>query len=203
MGQPPLEFQLRDIEFTIDSSRWGATGSLSSITCSKDADCVGMESLCSGDCNAFCAQTSVCHVSAEFSLWQEVVAAAQNPELAIYEPEVINITSATVTAVSNTLNPMPDEMSLLVAPRTVVDSQGDQAVPFWTLPVAQLSSSTPLELLDNATNASSTVELQEFLADPNVPFNILAGGRFAVEPGQMFPTGSLTISVSLDAVARR
>ena len=155
---------------------------------------------CSGSCNA---TTNRCELALEVSLYQPIDLLMEKPELkSINDEPVIKVTidSVTYEVTTNTLNVATPEMTVYVAPISVMEPSDPLAKPIGTIPpvAANTTILTPAPIM---FTAAGRAELITAMSTFKTPFNIIVGSTITIGSGDMVPTGRLDAVVHIKAHA--
>ena len=202
-----FDLTLPDKKFTIDASGWQVDQQAAMTYLSTS--CASMPTLCGtaamqacgpDDCSGSCSTTTnTCELALEVSLYQKIDLLTEKPELkSINDEPVIKVTldSVTYEVTTNTLNVATPEMTVYVAPISVMEPSDPLAKPIGTIPpvAANTTILTPAPIM---FTAAGRAELINAMSTFKTPFNIIVGSTLVVRQGQPVPTGKLDAVVHI------
>ncbi len=195
--------------FTIDSAQWDLStdAEFPSIDCSTEpaicstgvSQACGNAALCFGTCDT---GSNTCQATVLVALSQGVNLLDEKPELAQIEDQplvTVTVDRVWYQVSENTLNVGTPQLTMYVAPESVMDPGDSQAVPVGTIapiPAATLRDETDMVFVDGGEEA-----LKQFMKDYKTTFRIIVGGEITLRAGDPMPMGSLTATVSVAAHA--
>ena len=202
-----FDLTLPDKKFTIDTGSWqinqAAANTYLGMSCAASPN-VGSSAVqlacpmgCSGSCNA----AKTCDLSLDVSRSQSVDLVAEKPELkSINDEPVIKVAidSVTYEVPMNTLNVDTPEITLYVAPISVVkvDPKDPSIKAIGTIAPVRAGQVTngPLSIM---FTAAGKAELVNIMSTFKTPFNVLVGSSIVVRSGQAVPSGKLDAVVHI------
>ena len=204
-----FDLTLPDKKFTIDTGSWQVDSGLATAylnqsctaspppnSCSQAAQLA-----CTMGCSGSCGASNHCELSLDVSLSQPVDLVSERPELkTINDQPVIKVSidSVTYEVLTNNLNVDTPEITIYVAPMSVVKvTQNDaQLKAIGTIaPVpAGHTTTSPQSIEFTATGKASLVNI---MSSFKTPFNVLAGSSLVVTSAQPFPMGRLDAVVHI------
>ena len=205
-----FDLTLPDKQFTIDATGWQVNQTQADALLSQS--CAGMPNVCAmgamaacGDgCEATCnGSTNRCDLELEVSLYRPIDLVTEKPELkSIDDQPVIEVTLQSVTyeVTSNTLNVDTPEMTVYVAPMSVMDPKDPQAKAIGTIPSQPAGTLTtaPVPMMFTPTGKADLVAA---MSNFKTPFNVVVGSTLVVSQGDPVPTGKLDAVVHIKASA--
>lgn len=205
-----FDLTLPDKTFTIDSGAWDVDATkgpqLLSMNCaSMPTVCdAAAQQACSNGCSGTCdADTQTCDMSLPFSLFNKVDLVMEKPELKTINSEpVIKVTidSVTYEVSSNTLNVDTPDMTIFVAPATVMDPTDPMATPIGTLAGVKAGETTDAPQNLEFTDAGKQ-DLIDIMSTFRTPFNIIVASTLTLKDGDQVPQGKLDAVVHITAHA--
>lgn len=206
-----FDLTLPDKKFTIDTGSWQVDSSAADLylqqRCTQspppNACSSAVQQACTTGCSGSCGTTSKCELSLDISLSQPINLLTETPELkSINDEPVIKVTidSVTYDVKSNTLNVDTPEITVYVAPMSVINPTDPLAKPIGTIdPVAAGQVTTSPQAIK--FTATGKAELVNIMSAFKTPFNVLVGSSLAVKAGQPLPMGKLEAVVHIKAHA--
>jgi hypothetical protein len=201
-----FDLTLPDKNFTIDATGWQVdqnqamqflmTSCASQPTVCASAAAQACQMGCSGSCNA---STKTCDLSLDVSLYRPIDLLSEKPELkSINDEPVIKVTidSVTYEVTQNSLNVATPEMTIYVAPMSVMDPKDPQAKAIGTISAVPAGQTTT-KPENIAFTASGKAELVNIMSTFKTPFNVLVGSTLVVRSGTPVPTGKLDAVVHI------
>jgi hypothetical protein len=201
-----FDLTLQDKKFTIDASGWNVDPTAADLFLKRD--CTAAPTLCSSavqqacamGCTGACGATShTCEMSLDVSLSQSINLLTEKPELKSINDEPVikvSIDSVTYDVTSNSLNVDTPEITVYVAPMSVIKPTDPLAKPIGTIaPIAKgevTTSARPIKF-----TATGNAELTNIMASFKTPFNVLVGSSLVVKAGQPVPMGKLEAVVHI------
>jgi hypothetical protein len=203
-----FDLSLPEKDIVVDTSQWQLTSdsTLPPVDCSQSAgvcslgvtEVCGAEGVCFGTCNG----NQECDVKVLVNLWHPFDLAKEKPELEEIEgkPLVsVSIKQIDYKVTENTLNVDSPEMTVYVAPGSVMSPGDPQAQAVGT--IAVVPAGTTIEEGDVVLTDGGREILAGFMKQYSVPFNVIIGAEVDISPGDTVPTGKLTAVVLVSAVA--
>lgn len=198
---------LPDKKFSIDTAGWQvdptAARTFLALPCgAMPSSCAtAVQQACTTGCTGSCNQAAprTCDLSLEVSLSQPVNLVMEQPELKTIndQPAIkVSIDSVTYEVTSNNLNVATPELTVYVAPMTVVKSTDPMAKPIGTIasiPAGQTTTS-PQAIMFTATGKADLINIMSTF---KTPFNVLVGASLLVTSGQPVPMGKLDAVVHI------
>ncbi len=197
---------LPDKQFTIDATGWQvdqqqastflqtSCGAMPTV-CSQAVMQACMDG-CSGSCNA---SSQRCELALEVSLYRPIDLINEQPELKSIDDEPVidvQIDSVTYEVTSNTLTVATPEMTVYVAPMSVMDPMDPQAKPIGKIPPVAAGTLTmaPVNLAFTATGKADLIAM---MRNFKTPFNVIVGTTLVVSDQSMLPSGKLDAVVHI------
>ncbi len=203
-----FDLSLPEKEIVVDTSTWQLTEEpqMPAVDCTESAgvcslgiaEFCGAEGICFGTCN----EEQTCDVKVLVNLWHTFDLAREKPELQEIEgkPLVsITIDRIAYTVSENTMNVDTPEMTVYVAPGSVMSPGDPGAEAIGTLP--PVPAGTTVEEQDVVLTPNGREILAEFMKRYSQPFNIIVGTDVDIHAGDAIPSGTLTAVVLVTAVA--
>ncbi len=201
-----FDLTLPDKNFTIDATGWQVdrtqamqflmTSCASQPTVCASAAAQACKMDCSGSCNT---STKTCDLSLDVSLYRPIDLLSEKPELkSINDEPVIKVTidSVTYEVTQNSLNVDTPELTIYVAPMSVMDPKAPQAKAIGTIaPVRAGQTTTKPETI--AFTATGKAELVNIMSTFKTPFNVLVGSTLVVHANSPVPAGKLDAVVHI------
>jgi hypothetical protein len=199
-----FDLTLPDKKFTIDTGKWQLNQAAATVyltqSCTTSSTCNSEVQLaCMMGCTGSCSPTHTCDLSLDLSLWQPVDLVMEKPELkSINDEPVIKVTidSVTYEVNTNTLNVDTPEVTLYVAPMSVMKPSDPLAKAIGTIPpvpAGQVTTS-PQPIMFTSTGKADLVNIMSTF---KTPFNVLAGASILVSAGDPVPMGKLDAVVHI------
>ena len=203
-----FDLTLPDKSFSIDTSGWqidetqaeallGLNCSAAPSVCNTAAQ-MACEMNCSGMCNA----SQRCELQLDVSLYKSINLIDEKPELrSINDQPVIKVTidSVNYEVTSNTLNVPTPELTMYVAPMSVMDPKSPDAMEIGTIPGVAARATVPSTPV--MFNDVGKARLVSMMSTYKTPFNVIVGSSLTVTSGQMIPQGKLDAVVRIRAHA--
>lgn len=201
-----FDLTLPDKKFTVDATKWQidqaqADAVLNTSCASQPMVCASaaMQACttgCSGSCNA---TSQTCDLSLDVGLYQPIDLLTEKPELkSINDEPVIKVTidSVTYEVTANSLNVATPEMTVYVAPKSVMNPKDPMAKAIGTIPSvpAGQTTSKPEAIMFTATGKA---ELVSIMSTFKTPFNVLVGSTLVIHAGTPVPNGKLDAVVHI------
>lgn len=193
--------------FTMDTEQWQLSSSgavFPDVPCGQDPTVceAQVENLCGGDqCTAQCVAGS-CQMTVQVTLWRMVDLYEENPELKTIneQPLVdVDIESVHYEVTENTLNIDTPELTLYMAPASVMDPSDPAARAVGVIP--PIAAGSAQARTDVMVSPEHTQALEDFMRDYQTPFNLIVSADITVEAGDPIPMGRITADVGVDATA--
>lgn len=205
-----FDLTLKDKEFTVDATSWDITQAEADLF--LNTSCAGSPNVCSSaaraacpmNCSGTCNATSqTCDLALDVSLYQMVDLLTEQPELkSINDEPVVKVTLNTLTyeVKANTLNVDTPEMTVFVAPMSIMDPNDPQAKAIGTIAPVPAGTITegpqPMTLTPNGR-----ADLTAIMGNFQTPFNVIVGSTLVVTQGSPLPQGRLDAAVQIKATA--
>ena len=197
-----FELNLPKKQFSIDTAGWQvdpvAADLLLQTSCaSVPSVCnTAAQSACEMNCSGTCAADQFCELQLDVSLYQPVNLLAEAPELkSIDDQPVIKVTvdSMTYDIEVNTLDVATPELTLYVAPMSVMSPTDAQALAIGTIPPVPAGETIRGRVVEFTPDGKA--RLASIMSTFKTPFNVLVGSSLTVT-GEL-PTGKLDAVVSI------
>ena len=204
-----FNLDLPEKNFSIDASSWQVDDAqaqmLLGMNCgSAPAVCnTAAQAACEMNCTGTCNASQRCELNLDVSLYQPINLLTEKPELkSINDQPVIRVTidSVTYDVVTNTLNVATPELTVYVAPMSVMDPKDPEAVPIGTIASIDAGATTASSEAI-AFNADGRAKLIGMMSTYKTPFNVIVGSSITVRQGQMVPMGKLDAVIHIRAHA--
>jgi hypothetical protein len=190
--------------FTIDTAGWQVNQTAADQylmrSCTMSQMCnSAVQVACPMGCSGSCSATQTCDLSLDVSLMQPVNLVMERPELkSINDEPVIKVTldSVTYNVTSTSLNVDTPEVTVYVAPMSVVKVSDPQIKAIGTIapvPAGQTTGGAK-PLVFTSTGRSDLVTIMSTF---KTPFNVLVGTSVVVSAGQPVPSGKLVAVVNI------
>ena len=199
-----FDLTLPDKKFSIDTGSWQVNQTAANLylsqSCTTSTTCSSLVTqACKMGCSGSCSPTHTCDLSLDVSLLQPVDLVMEKPELkTINDEPVIKVTidSVTYEVTSNTLNVDTPEVTVYVAPMSVIKPTDPMAKPIGTIaPVPAGQTTTgPQPIMFTPTGKTDLVNIMSTF---KTPFNVLVGTSLVVKSGQPVPAGKLDAVVHI------
>lgn len=202
-----FDLTLPDKNFTVDATKWQinqqqADAVLMTNCSSQPTVCASaaMQACSMNGCSGSCNTTSqTCDLSLDVSLYQAIDLLTEKPELkSINDEPVIKVTidSVTYEVTGNTLNVATPEMTIYVAPKSVMNPKDAMAKAIGTIPAVPAGQTTTKpETI--AFTATGKAELVNIMSTFKTPFNVLVGSTLVIHAGTPVPNGKLDAVVHI------
>jgi hypothetical protein len=205
-----FDLTLPQKKFTVDASTWNvnetAAAAYLSTRCDSMPQICGQAAVnacktasCSGRCDG---ASMTCVLGLGISTYQAIDLLAEKPELkTINDQPLIKVTIDKITyqVVTNTLSVDTPEMTVFLAPNTVMSALDPQAKPIGRIPPVKASSTlmaAPLEFTDTG-KADLIAAMNNF----KVPFNVIVGASITINSQTQIPVGKLEAAIQITAHA--
>jgi hypothetical protein len=201
---------LPEKQFTVDASTWNVNAA--ATTTFLATSCAQMPTICgqaaasackAATCTGTCDTTSkTCVLSLGVSNYKTIDLITEKPELkTINEQPVIKVSIDRVTysVSANSLNVASPEMTVYVAPATVMTASDAQAKPIGKIP--SVPAGTTLPATEITFTDTGRAELINVMSNFKVPFNIIVGSTLTVNSATMIPTGKMESGIQITAHA--
>jgi hypothetical protein len=199
-----FDLTLPDKKFTIDTGSWQIDQTAANLyliqACTTSSTCSSQVQLaCKTGCTGSCSTTHTCDLSLDVSLSQPVDLVMEKPELkSINDEPVIKVAidSVTYEVKTNTLNVDTPEVTIYVAPTSVLKPSDSMAKAIGTIPpvpAGQVTTS-PQPIMFTSTGKADLVNIMSTF---KTPFNVLAGASILVSAGDPVPMGKLDAVVHI------
>jgi hypothetical protein len=201
-----FDLALPDKTFTVDTRSWDvsqdeADALLSTPCAGNEGICAAVaqqacESNCVGSCSA---TTQTCELALDVSVYQVIDLIAEQPELKSIDDEPVievGIDSVTWEVTANTLNVPTPELTVFVAPATVMDPKDPEAIAIGTIDSvdAGVVTDAPQPLVFTANGKAQLIAAMRTF---KTPFNIMVGATLELAAGQDVPDGMLVAVVHI------
>jgi hypothetical protein len=205
-----FDLTLPDKNFSVDATAWDVTDAeaetfLDTSCASSPAVCSSAaRQACSMGCTGTCNDTTqTCDLALDVAIYQPIDLLAERPELkSINDEPVIDVTIDSVTweVTANTLSVDTPEMTVFVAPSSVMDPNDPSAKVIGTIAPVAAGTLTdgPQELVFSPTGKADLVATMSTF---QTPFNVIVGSTLVVTQGQNVPSGKLDAVVHIKAHA--
>jgi hypothetical protein len=205
------DFQLKTQThmFTVDASSYmvnqtAANTYLGQSCASTPMECAQwVQSACTTNCSGTCdSTTQKCDLGLNIGVYQKVDLNSDNPELATVAKEpIVKVTIDTLTysVTDNSLNVATPEMTIFVAPMSVMSPSDPTAESVGTIPA--VAAMTTVAATNMMFTADGRTNLVTMMGDYKTPFNVIVGATIILKSGDPFPTGKLTAEVDITAHA--
>jgi hypothetical protein len=199
-----FDLTLPDKRFTIDMSGWqvdtnAADEYLMRPCASNPGLCnTAVQTVCSMNCSGACGGET-CELSLDISGRQPVDLVMEKPELkSINDEPVIKVTidSVTYDVTTNTLNVDTPEITVYVAPTSVIKSNDPLAKAIGTIPPIPAGTTTTSSQSVRFT-PTGRADLMAAMSSFKTPFNVLVGSSIVITASQPVPTGKLDAVVHI------
>jgi hypothetical protein len=198
-----FDLTLPDKKFTIDAGSWnvGASAADDFVTmrCAETPMLCehAVQQACPIGCSGACGAAGLCDLSLDINLKQPVNLVMEKPELkSINDEPVIKVTidSVTYEVTKNSLNVDTPDISVSVAPGSVVAQS--ETTPIGTIAAVPAGQTTtaPRPL---AFSTTGKAELVKIMSSFKTPFNVFIGAKIVVSAGQPVPSGLLEAVVHI------
>ncbi len=199
----------QDKTFTVDTSRWtvnqtAANAYLMQSCAAMPTECAQwVQGACTMNCSGSCdTSTQMCDLGLDVSIYQPVDINADNPELSkVAKEPIIKVTidSVTYEVTDNSLDVATPEMTVYVAPMSVMSPTDPSALAVGTIPA--VPAMTKLAPTDMMFTAGGKANLVMMMGSYMTPFNVIVGSTVVIKSGDPLPTGKLTAAVHITAHA--
>jgi hypothetical protein len=194
-------------KFSIDTASWDVDPTLAmnvlGTMCTASTQCnAAAEMACAMDCSGTCNAMSRCEIKMAVGLHTKVDLVAEKPELQqIQDKPVIEVTldSVEYAVLANTLNVATPELTVYVAPMSVMDPSSPEAKPIGTIPPVPAGATQARTRI--VFNSGGEAILVETMSHYKTPFNVIVGSHLLITAGQMIPQGKLDSEVYIRAHA--
>ena len=199
-----FDLTLPDKRFTIDMGGWqvdtsAADDYLMQPCASNPGLCnSAVQTVCLMNCSGACGAENTCELSLDISGRQPVDLVMERPELkSINDEPVIKVTidSVTYDVTSNTLNIDTPEITLYVAPTSVIKSNDPMAKAIGTIPPIPAGTTTSAQAV--RFTPTGRADLIAAMSSFKTPFNVLVGSSIVITASQPVPTGKLDAVVHI------
>jgi hypothetical protein len=203
-----FNLDLPDKKFSIDTMSWNvdqqmATAVLNTM-CTASSQCMAAaEAACAMDCSGTCNASSRCTINLDVGLHTSVNLLMEKPELQqINDKSVIEVEIDDVLYLveQNTLNVPTPEISVYVAPMSVMDPKDPLAKKIGTIPPVTAGMTTPAAQKMMFT-ADGRTNLTTAMGNFKTPFNVIVGSTLTMTAGMPVPAGRLDAIIRIRAHA--
>jgi hypothetical protein len=200
-----FDLTLPDKRFTIDMGGWQVDTSAADEYLMRSCGAnpglcnTAVQSVCSMNCSGACGGDDTCELSLDISGRQPVDLVMERPELkSINDEPVIKVTidSVTYDVDTNTLNIDTPEITLYVAPTSVIKSNDPMAKAIGTIPPIPAGTTTTSSQSVRFT-PTGRADLIAAMSSFKTPFNVLVGSSIVITASQPVPTGKLDAVVHI------
>jgi hypothetical protein len=205
-----FDLTLPEKKFTIDAATWnvnsaGATTLLSTrcdampTICGQAATSACKAASCTGRCDAV---SKTCVLGLGITTYQAIDLVTEKPELKTINDQPlikVAIDRITYTVNSNTLTVTTPEMTVFIAPSTVMSSSDPQAKPIGKIP--PVPANTAVAATDLQFTETGKADLIAAMSNYKVPFNVIVGSTITVSSATQIPAGKLEAAVQISAHA--
>jgi len=199
-----FDLTLPDKKFSIDTASWQVNQTAANLylsqSCTTSTMCSSLVTqACKMVCSGSCSPTHTCDLSLDVALSQPVDLVMEKPELkTINDEPVIKVTidSVTYEVTNNTLNVDTPEVTVYVAPMSVIKPTDPMAKPIGTIAPVRAGQTTtgPQPIMFTPTGQADLVNIMSTF---KTPFNVLVGSSLVVKSGQPVPAGKLDAVVHI------
>jgi hypothetical protein len=199
-----FNLQLPDKMFTIDATGWtikqsDADAALA-MMCSSSEKCNGaVQRFCTMDCSGTCNANQFCDVSLDINRSQTVNLLNEQPDLKSIDNESavkVTIDSVTYDVLSNTLDVDTPEISLYVAPNSVLKTTDAAAIKIGSIASIPAGWTTHEPVAVKFT-PTGQADLIKQMSSFKTPFNVLESSSIVISQGQKVPMGKLEAVVHI------
>jgi hypothetical protein len=204
-----FDLTLPEKSFSVDASGWQVnqqaadtflgTSCAGAPTICMSAATTACPMNCTGECST---TTSKCVLHLDVGVYQPIDLLKEKPELkTINDKPIIKVTidSVTYRVPQNTLNVDTPQMTVYVAPMSVMDPKDPMAKQVGT--IAPVPAGTTVAMADMAYTADGKQNLIDVMSTYKNPFNVIVGSDLEIKQGDMVPTGKLDAVVQITAHA--
>jgi hypothetical protein len=193
-----------DKRFTIDMGGWQVDTSaadqyLMRSCASNPGLCnTAVQQVCSMNCSGACGAENICELSLDISGRQPVDLVMEKPELkSINDEPIIKVVidSVTYDVPTNTLNIDTPEITLYVAPTSVIKSNDPMAKAIGTIPPIPAGTTTSAQSVK--FTPTGRADLIAAMGSFKTPFNVLIGSSIVITASQPVPTGKVDAMVHI------
>jgi hypothetical protein len=197
----PLGFPRKD--FTVDTASWqlSVMGTFPTIPCTTNPECeAAAGTLCGGGCTASC-EASMCQAHVPLSLFKAFNLALDAPEYQTIDDQTaisVSVDSVEFIVETNTMNVAVPPLEVFMAPIDVTDASDPAA-----LRIGTITSVGPAQTGSNElqTDAAGEANLEMFMSNFRIPFNVIVAGSVNISAGDPVPSGMLQGYVKVAAHA--
>jgi hypothetical protein len=204
-----FDLTLPEKPFSVDASGWQvnqqAADTFLNTSCSQSPQNVctsAAMSACPMNCTGRCGAASKCELGFDVGVYQMIDLVTEKPELkSINDEPVIKVTIDEVSyrVSANTLNVATPQMTVFVAPMSVMDPDDPMAKQVGTIPA--VPAGTVVAQADLAFTPDGRQNLIDVMSTYKNPFNVIVGAKIWVKAGDPIPTGKLDAVVQIKAHA--
>jgi hypothetical protein len=203
-----FDLRVSNKTFTVDTAQWelsGDNGEFPAIDCSQ------MVGVCSAGISAACGNEALCFGSCDgtncealvlVALFQSVNLTQERPELddIAKQPIIdVHVERIVYSVEENTLSASTPELSLYVAPPSVMNPGDPQARLVGHIqPVPAGATFADQNLV---VDEMGRLNMETFMGDYKAEFNVIVGGQVKISAGDPLPLGSMRASITVDAYA--
>src|SRR5580692_1883199 len=184
--------------FTVDTTTWmvnqtAADTYLDQSCASAPTECAQwVQNACTSGCSGTCDATSQkCDLVLDVSVYTPVNLLNDAPELSTLNSEPIikvTVNSVNYTVPQNTLDVPTPEMTVYVAPMSVMSPTDPSAQAIGTIAaVPKMTTLTTTQSMQYT--ATGQQDLANIMGTYKVPFNVIVGSSLTVTAGEQLPTG--------------
>lgn len=203
-----FNLDLPDKKFSIDTMSWNVDQQMADTAlmtpCSSSAQCMtAAENVCAMDCSGTCNTSSRCTINLDVGLHTSINLLTEKPELQqINDKAVIEVEIDDVLYLveQNTLNVETPEISIYVAPMSVMDPKDPLAKKIGTIPPVAAGMTIPAAQKMMFT-ADGRANLMSVMGNFKTPFNVIVGSTLTMTQGVPIPQGRLDALIRIRAHA--
>jgi hypothetical protein len=205
-----FDLTLPDKSFSVDVSSYQIDPT--AVKAFQTQSCATTPSICSSAATAACkancagscdASTKTCDLALKVSVYAPVDIGTEKPEIKTVasQPVIkVGIDAVTYEVTTNTLNVPTPELTVYVAPMSVIDPNDPSAMAIGTIAPIQPMKTTsgPQPMVFTATGQQT---LANIMGSWKTPFNVIVGGTVQVMMATPVPSGKLDAVVHIKAHA--
>jgi len=162
-----------------------------------------VQSACTTNCSGSCDTASQkCDLGLNVGVYQKIDIYSENPEFAKASGHVtVTVDALTYQVNDNSLNVETPELTVYIAPMSVMSPSDPMAMAIGTIPAIPPGPVTTPVSMNMMFTADGQANLATTMGNYMTPFNVIVGSTIVLKSGDAFPTGKLDAQVEITAHA--
>ena len=198
-----VDLALPDKRFSIHADAWqvsqaNADQALATSCSAQPTVCsTAAEMACASGCRGTCNAAKTCDLSLDISLAQPVDLVTEKPDLKSFADQSVikvSIDSVTYEITANSLNVETPELTVYVAPMSVISAKDATAIGTIDAVPAGWTTTEPQAVKLTAAGHDKLVNIMSTF---KMPFNVIVGSSILLTAGQPVPAGQLDAVVHI------